>query len=490
MTIKRRLFISNILMLIVPVILSLIVVGIILHVFMSIAGIQVGKSSSGNTAFFYSFVDKANTLANKWDENPQLEQIKEDIDEFNEKYSDNKVLLLIYRGSELVYPLTTPKSSPILDTALYQDGSHTFIMDNVALYRESVGEYTLVLFNDNFIPEGIKYFRDYRILAFNIIIIMFIVTIIIVLLTNRFLTKFVFKRIMTPLDTLVYGVHQIRDGNLSYHIDYEGKDEFTGICSDFNEMAQRLLESVNARQKDEVNRKELIAGISHDLRTPLTSIKAYAEGIEKGVASTPETQKRYLDIIKNKANDLEHIVNQLFLFSKLDIGEFPFYLEKINIGEELASMIDTVSEEYEKKGLAIQLIENVQKVYIKADIVQLRNAIINIMENSVKYKDKDKGEMKIICSVDHEHVIITLADNGPGVSKEAVRKLFDIFYRSDPSRSNPSKGSGLGLSITAKILERLGGAIKAENGEKGGLAIKMIFPKYIGGDKVEKNSDY
>jgi K+-sensing histidine kinase KdpD len=129
------------------------------------------------------------------------------------------------------------------------------------------------------------------------------------------------------------------------------------------------------------------------------------------------------------------------------------------------------------------------------------------LENSVKYKNKDKGKgkMKISCKTDDNYIAIRLEDNGPGVSEEALEKLFDVFYRSDPSRSNPSKGSGLGLSITAKILEQLGGAIRAENAKEGGLAIIMMLPKYeggktiencsvpqrnTGGNSVEKNSNY
>ncbi|MBU3179453.1 HAMP domain-containing histidine kinase [Clostridium estertheticum] len=320
-------------------------------------------------------------------------------------------------------------------------------------------------------------------IVFSLAIIIILVISAIILLTNRFLTRFVFKSIILPLDTLIYGVRQIRDGNLDYHIEYTGKDEFEGICSDFNEVAQRLLDSVNARQKDEVNCKELIAGISHDLRTPLTSIKAYVEGIETGVASTPEIQKRYLNTIKNKTLDLEHIVSQLFLFSKLDIGEFPLYLKKVDIGKELSNIVINLTEEYERKGLIITLTQNVKDIYVQADVVQLRNAVVNVLENSVKYKNREQGKMRIICETDDNYVAIKLNDNGSGVSEEALEKLFDIFYRTDPSRTNPSNGSGLGLSITAKIIEKLGGSIRAENVQEGGLTIIMMLPKYTEGKR-------
>ncbi|MBV7274021.1 sensor histidine kinase [Clostridium thailandense] len=490
MNIKRRLFISNFLMLVIPVILSLVITGGTMFVFGEITEINNGKHLGDNEKLFYDSIERINMLENKWSENTNLEQMKTDIDDINEKLKNTKISLSIYRDKELVYPSSSSESIPILDTALTQSGSHTFIMDNFAVYRESIGKYSILLTDTNFSRHNKEEHNAYHTYLINLCIIGALFIIIIIILTNRLLTRFVFKSIITPLDTLVYGVHQIRDGNLDYHIEYDGKDEFAGVCSDFNEMAQRLLDSVNARQKDEANRKELIAGISHDLRTPLTSIKAYVEGIEKGVASTPETQKRYLDTIKNKTNDLEHIVNQLFLFSKLDIGEFPFYLERINIGKEMSNMVASLSEEYQRKGLGIELAQNVENIYVQVDIVQLRNAVINILENSVKYKTQEKGQMKISCKEEDKYVTITLADNGPGVSDEALEKLFDVFYRGDRARTNPSKGSGLGLSITAKILEKLGGSIRAENVPEGGLAITMMLPKHAGGKGVEENSNY
>lgn len=488
MTIQRRLFISNNLMLVIPVLLSLIMAGGIMQAFQLITDTQDKSHFRRNEILFYESVKQTDELADKWSKSNDLEQMKNDVKSFNEQQGSN-VMLSIYQGKELLYPFSSIKSSPILDTAISQAGSHLLFMDNTAVYRESVGKYSIVLTGTNINLTNGELIKDYRRPLFNLGVFMLLTVIAIILGTNRFLTRFIYKSIMTPLDTLVYGVHQIRDGNLNHHIEYAGKDEFAGICSDFNEMAKRLLDSVNARQKDDANRKELIAGISHDLRTPLTSIKAYVEGIEKGVAGTPETQKRYLDIIRNKTEDLEHIVNQLFLFSKLDIGEFPFYLEQVDIGKELSNMVAAVFEEYEKKGLTVTLTQNVQNIYVQADIVQLRNAVTNVLENSVKYKNKEQGRMKISCEAGDKHVTVTLADNGPGVASEALGKLFDVFYRSDPSRSDPSKGSGLGLAITAKILERLGGSIRAENVPEGGLAVIMKLPRYTGGKNVEKDSD-
>lgn len=312
---------------------------------------------------------------------------------------------------------------------------------------------------------------------FYIGIFLFVFTIIIVFVVNRVLTHFVTKRITVPIELLVSGVHELRDGNLDFRIAYNYNDEFKSVCDDFNEMAQRLHDMVTARQKDENSRKELIAGISHDLRTPLTSIKAYVEGIEKGVAPTPQIQKRYIDTIKGKTEELEHIINQLFLFSKLDIGEFPLKVERVEIGNELRKFLSEIASEYENDGLSVSLTENPNKLYTELDVIQFRNVLHNILRNSVKYRINDISVSKITCTEMNGGIVISITDDGPGVSNDSINKLFDVFYRGDISRNDPSNGSGLGLAIARKIIERLNGTIYAENAPDGGLDIIITLPK-------------
>ena len=300
------------------------------------------------------------------------------------------------------------------------------------------------------------------------------------MITNRFLTKFVFNKIEKPIDILVEGVTQIKDGNLDYKIDYEENDEFLPVCNAFNDMASRLKESVDNTQRQEQNRKELIAGISHDIRTPLTSINAYIEGLLDNVAATPEMQQKYMHTIKQKAKDIDNMVDKLFMFSKLDLGEYPFYPEKIDIALEINKILDENKKEYIEKGLNINVTDPQNNLTVFADPVQFRNAVINILENSAKYKNKDTVNVDIKYFDEDDFVKIAIEDDGPGVEEKALSKLFDVFYRNDPSRNNPSKGSGLGLAITAKIIEKFNGSIYAENVSPTGLRIVFTLPKREG----------
>ncbi|GHU49573.1 hypothetical protein FACS1894127_3110 [Clostridia bacterium] len=246
--------------------------------------------------------------------------------------------------------------------------------------------------------------------------------------TNRFLTRFVFRKVEQPLEMLSDGVRHIKEGNLNYRIVYNSEDEFKPICEDFNEMAARLKTSVDETLKNERSRKELIAGISHDLRSPLTSIKAYAEGLLDGVAVTPAAQRAYLQIIKAKTDDVNHLVSQLFLFSKMDMGDYPVNLERLDIGQELSGFAVAVAEDYQARGLMVVCGELPKNTYILADPTQLRRVFTNILDNSAKYRSKEAAQAEISCAAKNGAIKIIFDDNGAGVAAYALPKLFDVRF--------------------------------------------------------------
>lgn len=201
--------------------------------------------------------------------------------------------------------------------------------------------------------------------------------------------------------------------NLDYRIDYREKDEFAPVCEAFNEMAARLKTSVARTRQDEESRKELLAGISHDLRSPLTSIRAYVEGLLDGVAKTPEARQRYLLTIKAKAEDIDRMVSQLFLFSKLDMAEYPMEPRTLRLDEFVTDLAAETAGEYQRNGLEVT-VEPICPVTVTVDPELLRRVLTNIMDNSAKYKTADLGHLKLLVEDAGMDCRITLTDDGPG----------------------------------------------------------------------------
>jgi len=440
MTIKRRLLLSNILMVVIPIVLTLVLVTGVNFIFMNRFGLDPTSAIVPNIP-----VEQGQFSAVDFSE---IEFPVQDTVLFDRLDSGDYVLVLPESMGSQFEGVSSSDNRMVMEITLFPEALANFLIN----------------------WEG------------GLLIIILFVLVVLVFVINLILTKFVFKPIITSLNVLTEGVHEISVGNLKYRLKHDMGNEFDAVGTNFNEMATRLHEMVEQRAVDAQNRKELIAGISHDLRTPLTSIRTYAEGIELGMATTPEKQQQYLSTIKNKTRDIEHIINQLFLFSKLDIGEFPLRLDKRNVSEWLTDFVESNLEEYVDKKLRIELNNCIKDEYFLVDSVQLRNVLINILENSVKYgKNPDGlGLMQITCMKDFKKIVITMTDNGRGVPNEDLSKLFDVFYRSDKARSNPGQGSGLGLAISAKMIERMGGSISATNVDDGGLQIILKLPAVKG----------
>ncbi len=360
------------------------------------------------------------------------------------------------------------------------------------VYREQLLSYQKELFTGG--TEGFEVvieamLSDMKTLVINYLGIIVLSAILIIVLINSFLAARVTKSILVPLDLLRYGSKQIKEGNLDFEIKYNGRDEFVQVFSDFDEMRQRLKDSVEMQLKFEMDKQELVAGISHDLRTPLTVIKGYVEGLRDGVANTPLKQQNYLDMIYKKSCDMDSLVDNLFLFSKMDTDHYPFHFQNTKIGTYLNEYINQAKEEFRQKGLDISFENNcIQDIYVKLDREEMGRVLTNILENSVKYKTEESGKVKVWLEQDDDDIILTVADDGPGVEMDNVSKLFTRFYRGDPSRTNPHEGSGLGLAIAKHAVNAHEGTITARNNH--GLEIIITLPIEIEVNENETNTDY
>lgn len=295
---------------------------------------------------------------------------------------------------------------------------------------------------------------------------------LVITVSNALLTARVSRRVLVPLSMLGAGTRRIRDGDLDFSISYDRRDEFSNLFEDFDAMRQRLSDSVRQQLRYEEERREFIAEMSHDLRTPLTAIQGYVEGLRDGVASTPEKQAHYLQMIHQKVRSMDLLVDRLFLLSKLETGHFPFRFEPADLAAFLRRYCEGVRDEYAAKGQNLLLeIQGQQPVTVLLDAEQMRHVLENLLENSVRYRQSGCGNSRLCLTAGEGRAVLTVSDDGPGVREEDLPRLFESFYRGDKARTNPGEGSGLGLAIVRRIVEAHGGSISAQN--QNGLTVRI-----------------
>ena len=289
----------------------------------------------------------------------------------------------------------------------------------------------------------------------------------------------VYRSIAVPLVKLKKATQNIKEGNLDFVLDVEGKDEFSELCQDFEEMRRRLKESTEEKSLMEKENRELISNISHDLKTPITAVKGYVEGIMDGVADTPEKMDRYVRTIYNKTNEMDHLINELTFYSKIDTNRIPYTFSKLNVEDYFADCSEEVGLELETRGIELVYANYVEKdVMAIADGEQIRRVIHNIISNAIKYMDKPKGIIQIRIKDVGDFIQIEIEDNGKGIGPKDLPYIFDRFYRTDVSRNSSKGGSGIGLSIVKKILEDHGGKVWATSRLGIGTIMYFVLRKY------------
>lgn len=293
------------------------------------------------------------------------------------------------------------------------------------------------------------------------------------------LSMWIYRAILRPLSKLQQATREIKDGNLDFELDVTEQDEIGQLCLDFEEMRQRLKDTAEEKLQYDMENKELISNISHDLKTPITAIKGYCEGIMDGVASSPERMEKYIRTIYNKANDMDRLIDELTFYSKIDTNKIPYTFTKLDIGSYFADCVEELAMELESKNITLNYYNYVEPgTMIIADTEQLKRVVNNIVSNSVKYLDKRRGLLIIRLKDVGDFVQIEIEDNGKGIAQKDLPSIFDRFYRADSSRNSAQGGSGIGLSIVKKIVEDHGGKIWATSKEGIGTVMHFVLRKY------------
>jgi len=301
-------------------------------------------------------------------------------------------------------------------------------------------------------------------------------SILTIVFTAGILVAWLYQGILLPLNALKRATKQLQEGNLDYSLkDNISDDEIGQLCADFEEMRMHLKEEIEVRIQYEQDLRELISNISHDIKTPLTAIKGYAEGLLDGVADTPERREKYLRTIFAKASDMTTLVDELSFYTKIDTNNIPYHFEKVKVNDYFLDCVEDNKPELEIVDVELCYESDVkEETQVLGDREQLRRVMNNLIGNAVKYRgDKKRGSITVRLKEEDALVYVEVEDNGQGISEQALPYVFERFYRADSSRNSKQGGSGLGLAIAKRIIEEHGGTIRAES--EAGIGTKIIF---------------
>lgn len=521
MKIRHRLITAFLIMTFCPIILMLICVTIILGKQSEILtnSYNIEKSYSENSemilnpaTFFYNVSRADYEAINKIiEKSPKKFLDKNFLEKSNKKLQAHGSYLVVaknkayyYIGDEENFETLSNGDIPLQSTYDEKASHLTYIDHNIsAVIKErtfyfednTLGQVFLITDFAKMLPRWEHSIQDI-IVAFFIILLM----------TGFLLTIWIYQGILRPLNILRLATTQIGAGNLDQPIPVTSSDEIGQLCRDFEEMRIRLKKMIEDGIAAEENTREIMSSISHDLKTPITAIKGYTEGILDGVADTPQKRQKYLQTIYSKANDITYLIDELSLFSKVERNSLAYHFVSVNLESYFSDCIEDLSLDLESQGMTIDYYNTTEKdTQILVDTEQMKRVLHNIIENAVKYNNKPNGHISIRVedapvqpvtpplyrqlkedgtdlippTIPDEFVQIQIEDNGSGIAAKDIPHIFDRFFRADASRNSSKRGSGLGLAIVKMIISEHGGKVWAESIEGVGSSFYFTIKKTI-----------
>ncbi|MBN2795191.1 MAG: HAMP domain-containing histidine kinase [Clostridia bacterium] len=313
--------------------------------------------------------------------------------------------------------------------------------------------------------------EDLKMVPFTLIGIFFIAMIGMVVVISKVLSDFV----LLPLKELNYAAERIGAGELDFQIKYNKANEFGKLCSEFDTMKDKLQLSIKKQEIYEKSRKELIASITHDLKTPLTSIIGYVEGLQDGVVSNPDTIQNYLNVIHDKSIRLDHLIDDLFTFTQLELEQFTVNKSETAMEYMLGEYAHTKIREYQSnEAIDFIVLEPIHEGTLCIDEFRIGQVLENIISNAQKFT---KTFIKLYTETDDLYYNIYIEDDGIGISKEDLPHIFDYFYQCDKARESKNIGTGLGLAICKQLIEAHGGKIYVTSKLNEGTIFKISLKK-------------
>ncbi len=483
MTIQKRLWISNLILIIITIVLLIGVSLIITAHFQGFIGFppQDNYRNPLNRALYRAERVVEKTIESEPDRFLNQEYLYQ-VDDFLNSSSTG---LIVQKKDEIIYfsPFINSldiKKEEIL-RAVYQSDPNTdgvsklsdiLFMKTIPFHFSDQSSGTLFLINDaTSVSQELEQFR-------NSVIYTLILFLIIIISINTLMTYFLSKQIVNPLIRLKDAALQIRKGNYNFSLETPSKDEIGALFQSFEAARKQLKKSEEIKNKYEQNRNELITNISHDLKTPVTTIKGYAEGIMDGIPKSKEKQDKYLQTIHQNTVHMESLIKDLFLLSKFDLDKSLYQFEEINLNDYLKDSYEELRFDLQEKGIQLNFESSYNnRVLVKADRQQLKRVILNIINNAINFKNSNNPIIKMILTETEDEAQIEIRDNGKGISEDILNKIFDRFYKADKSRSEKTTGTGLGLYIARKIILDHNGRIWAKSQLKKGTIIFFTLKK-------------
>lgn len=486
---KNRVVISFLVLTIIPVILTAAVVAVTLRLQMNKVRQEYGLESG-----YESIYDNSRLLSEMVDdlyqeieqtalENPDQLEDKAYLNQMNIRLSGYQGFLVLRKQREIYYNGDTTISDKVLKKSLPSYGADSeedhfmvvrsderYLVRNIdVVFPDDIRGTVFLIINLNQLSPMVK--------SWLFTIVLFII--LLLALTSSLVSFWIYYSVINPINDLKRAAREIRDGNLDFSVQKSKITEIDDLCSDFEEMRLRLKESAEEKMKNDQDSKELISNISHDLKTPITAVKGYCEGIIDGVADTPEKMDRYVRTIYNKTIEMDRLINELTLYSKINTNKIPYTFTKIHINEYFADCVEDLQLELQSKQIEFSYFNYLtEDCIVIADAEQLSRVINNIISNAVKYMNKPRKVINMRLRDVGDFIQIEVEDNGKGIAQKDLPLIFERFYRTDASRNSARGGSGIGLSIVRKIVEDHGGKVWATSKEDVGTVMYVVLRKY------------
>jgi len=381
--------------------------------------------------------------------------------------------------------IISPSGSIILDSSTTMDVNNPVVVEGFDPAGNSGSYYSVGTFYDSFEEEVLSIYApiviDFKVqgyvvihtaiaeleafsnqllnISYIILLILFMLSSIIII----FFTNFVYR----PLRKITKATEEYASGNLHYQFQVDSEDEIGYLAASLSYMASEL-----ARGEDD--QKKLVANVSHDFRSPLTSIKGYSEAMLDGTIP-PELYEKYLNIVRNESDRLIKLTNSLLTLNNLNTEGMVLEKTDFDLNEIIRKTAATFEGSCVQKKITLQLILTGENLYVHGDVTKLQQVLYNLLDNAIKFSHKDSF-IRIETVEKHNKVLVSVKDQGIGIPKESIRQIWDRFYKTDLSRGKDKKGTGLGLSITREIIRAHGENINVISTEGEGSEFIFTLP--------------